>query len=86
MSKIFDYCPRMIDAHPILPEIEAFLAETGMAATTFGQLAAHEWRLVERLRAGGDLRRRTEARIRAFMASHRAQRCPAPVSDVRPAA
>lgn len=54
----------------LLTEIESFLAKSGMAATTFGQKAVHEWRLVERLRDGGDVTTRTAERIRAFMAAH----------------
>lgn len=56
------------DVHSILPDIEAFLSETGLAASTFGQRAAGDWKLVDRLRAGGDIRRATERRIRAFLA------------------
>lgn len=74
------------EPHPLLPEIEAFLAEAKMEPTTFGQQAVRNWQLVARLRAGGDLRRDTEDRIRSFMAAHRATRCPAPLADVRPAA
>ena len=60
--------------HPLLPEIEAFLAETGIAETTFGQRAYGDWRLLERLREGGDVTTRTAEKIRAFMASPEARR------------
>ena len=63
----------MTDTHPILPIIEAFLKDSGMAATTFGQKAVHEWRLVERLRDGGDIARRTERRIRDYIAENQRQ-------------
>ena len=56
---------------PLLIEIESFLEVSGMAATTFGQKAVHEWRLVERLRDGGDVTTRTAERIREFIAQHR---------------
>lgn len=63
-----------IDHHPLLPRIEAFLRETGIAEATFGQRAAGDWRLVERLRGGGDMRRKTERRVKEFMASPEARR------------
>lgn len=52
---------------PLLTEIDAFLTRTGMAESTFGQKAVHEWRLVPRLREGGDVTTRTADRIREFM-------------------
>ena len=57
----------------LLIEIESFLASSGMAATTFGQKSVHEWRLVERLRDGGDVTTRTAERIRTFIAAHAAE-------------
>lgn len=61
-------------AIPLLAEIEAFLKETGMAATTFGEQAIRDWTLVERLRKGGDLTTRKAERVRAFMASPEARK------------
>jgi hypothetical protein len=55
------------DRIPLLGEIEAFLAETGMAATTFGQRSIRDWTLVDRLRVGGDVTTRKAETIRAFM-------------------
>ena len=54
--------------HPILPEIDAFLKETGMAETYFGKRAAGNSELVARLRDGGSVHFKTEAKIRKFMA------------------
>lgn len=51
-------------------EIEAFLAETGMAPTRFGDLAVSDTTFVTRLRAGMRPRQRNIARIRAFMADY----------------
>ena len=62
---------------PLLSEIERFLDATGMAASTFGQKAVHQWRLVENLRDGGDVTTRTADRIRTFIAEHPASK-PAP--------
>ena len=62
------------DTIPLLAEIEDFLAETGMAATTFGQSAIRDWQLVERLRDGGDVTTRKAEVIRAFMASPEARK------------
>ena len=73
----------------LLIEIEAFLQLSGMAASTFGQKAVHEWRLVERLREGGDVTTRNAERIRAFMAAHavaRDEKPPRRPPGVRPAA
>ena len=58
----------------LLAEIEAFLAETGIAETTFGQRAIRDWQLVERLRDGGDVTTRNAAKIREFIASPAARR------------
>ena len=54
---------------PLLDEIEAFLDEAGMAPATFGNRSIRDWRLVERLREGGDVTTRKAEAIRAFMAS-----------------
>lgn len=62
------------DTIPLLAEIEAFLADTGMAASTFGQRAIRDWQVVERLRAGGDVTTRKAVAIRAFIASPSARK------------
>lgn len=61
------------DTIPLLDEIEAFLDRTGMAATTFGEKSIRNWRLVETLRAGGDVTTRNAEAIRRFMASPEAR-------------
>ena len=62
------------DTIPLLGEIEAFLDETGMAETTFGNMSVRDWRLVERLRDGGDVTTRNAQKIREFMASDAARK------------
>jgi hypothetical protein len=57
------------DTIPLLDEIEAFLAATGMSPTIFGNQVVRDWRLVDRLRRGGDVTTRNAERIRGFMAS-----------------
>lgn len=57
----------------LLSEIEAFLSRTGMEASTFGQKAVHDWRQVERLRAGGSVSLRKAERLRTYMEQHRAR-------------
>lgn len=52
---------------PLLSEIEAFLKRSKMAESTFGQKSIRQWRLVERLRDGGDVTTRKAAEIRAFI-------------------
>lgn len=54
----------------LLPRIERFLRDTGMAWTKFGRLAAHDPRFVEDLRNGRTPRPATAARIEAFMRSY----------------
>lgn len=58
----------------LLSEIEAFLGETGMTPTAFGEKATNDKALVPRLRDGRDLKATTIDRIRAFMAKERAAR------------
>lgn len=55
------------ERHPILTDIEAFLAESGMSESYFGRRAATNTELVKRLRDGGGLHFATEAKIRAFI-------------------
>lgn len=56
--------------HPILTEIEAFIADTGMSATYFGKRAVNNSELVARLRAGGAIHFRTEDSVRKFIAEN----------------
>lgn len=65
-------CRVMHNLSAVLSDIEAFLASTGMAASTFGQKAVHDWQLVDRLRAGGDVTMRTAVRIQNFITESRA--------------
>lgn len=54
----------------ILPLIEQFVRQYDVPPTTFGRRAIGDANLIENLRAGRELRRSTEAKVRAFMASH----------------
>jgi len=51
----------------LIRKIEQFLRRTGMPATKFGRLAAHDPRFVLDLRMGREPRARTEKRIEHFM-------------------
>lgn len=55
----------------LVDEIEQFLRESGMEATIFGHRVNREWRLVDRLRNGGDVTTRTAEKIRSFIAENR---------------
>lgn len=54
----------------LIDEIERFLAQTGMEPTMFGHRVNREWRLVDRLRAGGDVTTRTADKIRTYIAEN----------------
>lgn len=56
----------------LIRNIEKFLRRTGMPATKFGRLAAHDPRFVLDLRMGREPRGMTEARIAGFMAGYEA--------------
>ena len=57
-----------MNAHQqLLAEIDAFLAESGMAATTFGKKAAKNSQVVDRMRDGRSVTLRTADRIRKFI-------------------
>ena len=58
----------------VIKEIDAFLADTGMAETYFGALAVKNPNLVSRLKAGSDMNSRTIDRVREFIVSERARR------------
>lgn len=55
----------------LLSEIEAFLAETGMGPSYFGEKAVGNSKLVSRLRAGSTITFNTARRARAFMEERR---------------
>jgi hypothetical protein len=55
----------------ILAEIEAFLTETGMAASRFGALSVNDNGLISRARAGREITPARAEKIRAFMAEQR---------------
>jgi hypothetical protein len=57
----------------LLHDIELFLAAQGMSATRFGEEARGDRRLVHDLRKGREVRRSTEAEIRAFMLTYKAE-------------
>jgi hypothetical protein len=54
----------------ILADIERFRAEHGVPETTFGRRAASDPNLIAGLRAGRELRRSTESKVRSFMATY----------------
>lgn len=58
----------------LIRSIEKFLRQTGMPATKFGRLAAHDPRFVLDLRMGREPRSGTEARIKGFIAGYEAAR------------
>lgn len=59
--------------HPLLSEIDAFLARhPEIAPSTFGRKAVNDGKLIDRLRAGGDLTTRRAAKVRDFIRSHSA--------------
>lgn len=55
----------------LVAEIDEFLRESGMEPTIFGHRVNREWRLVDRLRSGGDVTTRTADKIRNFIAENR---------------
>jgi len=67
----------------LLDEIEAFLAETGMAVSRFGFEAKRDYSLVQNMRRGRVSGPAVEARVRAFMAAYR--RSPPPQPAPKPA-
>ena len=62
----------------VLNEIDRFLKTSRMSPATFGQKAVHDWRLVDRLRKGGEVLPRTEKRILAFISSYDGKVIPRP--------
>ncbi len=62
-----------MDPEILLREIAEYCRRADLAESTFGRLAINDGKLVRRLRAGGRITTDTFDRIRAFMASGRAQ-------------
>ena len=54
----------------LIRKIEVFLRRTGMPATRFGRLAAHDPRFVLDLRNGRTPRPQTEKKVEHFMNMH----------------
>ena len=63
---------RMNPRDELVKEIKAFLKETGMAPSTFGEQAISDRALMIRLAAGRDLKAATIVRIRQYMERVRA--------------
>lgn len=59
---------------PLLAEIDAFLAETGMGPSYFGRAAVGNSELVARLKDGRRVWPETEEKARAFIADKRRER------------
>lgn len=57
----------------LLTEIESFLGEAGLKATTFGLRALNDGTFVKRLRDGAGVTAATVDRVRAYIAGQRAQ-------------
>jgi hypothetical protein len=60
-----------MDIQPLPVAVEAFIAQHKMADSTFGRLAANDWKLVRQLRKGRRFWPETEAKVRNFMAEYR---------------
>lgn len=57
----------------LLHDIEAFLEAQGISATSFGDQALGDRHFVRQLRAGRRVWPETEAKVRRFMATYRAE-------------
>lgn len=51
----------------LLEQVESYLAQTRMPASSFGRLAVGDPRFVEDLRSGRHPRRKTQQRVQAFL-------------------
>lgn len=69
--------PAMSETSQLLREIECFIRDARMAASTFGRKAVNDGKLVGRLQAGSTVTLEKAARIRAFMREN--PPAPAPV-------
>src|SRR5215468_10320355 len=61
-----------MNAQDLLHEISEYCRHTGLAESTFGRRAVNDGKLANRLRNGGRITTETLDRIRAFMATNRA--------------
>lgn len=57
----------------LLSDIELFMTTHGLTATRFGQLSLGDKHLVRQMRNGRRLWPETEAKVRQFMLTYRAQ-------------
>lgn len=55
----------------IVSEVEAFLAQHGIAESTFGLRAVNDGKLLARLRAGGSLTLEKAAQVRRYIRANR---------------
>ena len=55
----------------LIQEIDAFLAESDMAESTFGRKAVNDGKFVNRIRNGGDVSIRIANQVLVFIASER---------------
>lgn len=60
----------MSTAQKLLADVERFLEQTGMPATTFGLRVANDGHLVRDLRSGRDIRASQIDRIRDYIAGY----------------
>lgn len=71
----------MTYSNPLLAEIEDFLSKTDMGETYFGKKSTGNSELVARLKAGGDVRMATAAKVRDFIKSNSPSSKSAPLSE-----
>ena len=71
----------MFETQALLREIDGFLDESGMSATTFGRLAVNDGKLVGRLRSGRGVTLRVAAKITAFIAQRQSDAASGSVSS-----
>ncbi len=74
-----------ITTHPILTEIEAFLAAKDVTPSVFGSSAVNDPRFVFDLRAGREPRRATLEKVIAFMREAPPRQDKAPKKQAGPA-
>ncbi len=59
---------------PLLEDIAAFIQAQGLTERKFGEDALNDKNLIPQLRAGRELRRDTERKVRLFMAAYRSEK------------
>jgi hypothetical protein len=59
-----------MEPHPLLAEIDRFIADHTITESQFGVRAVNDWKFVASLREGRDLLGRTERKVRDFMADY----------------